>query len=344
MSSHSLLIFDLDHSRYAIHTFAVRESVWLPELAVAEEAPPWIIGLFSLRNQIVPVADLQQRFGRPARRCLTSDQVIVLEIDSRILGLVVSEMICVTELDDGALQPSPLLLTTGNESTLIAGEFRLDEDLVTLLDASLLVRNSGTAPPPLAQPTSDRYFCAGADMDEREIFHRRALALCAASATETGPRLGIAIVELGGEHFGIDLAAIREFCVIAQCTPIPCCPPHILGTISLRGDLLNVLDLRSALNLLPNGQVDKAMIASLAGHPVAIALDEVLDVAYLPQEDVRSPPPALRDRFGAEITGTTTLDGHTISILNLPALLARQEWVVDESIGYGMELPSSRAT
>ena len=62
----SLLIFDLDDARFGVDATLVRESIWLPELVPVEEAPPYIVGMFSLRDQLIPVTDLNLRFGQPA--------------------------------------------------------------------------------------------------------------------------------------------------------------------------------------------------------------------------------------------------------------------------------------
>ncbi len=67
MLPRTLLIFDLDDARFGVDATLVRESVWLPKLTPVEEAPPYIVGIFSLRGQIVPVTDLNLRFGHPAR-------------------------------------------------------------------------------------------------------------------------------------------------------------------------------------------------------------------------------------------------------------------------------------
>ena len=74
----AILIFNLDDARFGVDATRVRESVWLPELTPIEEAPPYIAGIFSLRGQIVPVTDLNLRFGHPARPYRLSDQIVIL--------------------------------------------------------------------------------------------------------------------------------------------------------------------------------------------------------------------------------------------------------------------------
>jgi len=338
MDSRPLLIFDLDGARFALDATQVRESVWLPELTPVEEAPPWLVGLFSLRGRIIPVADLRLRFGHPARAYRPADQVVVVEAEHLPMGLIVSEVIEVIDFLSAAIQPPPQFdAAAPGPAHLVVGEARVHEHLVSLLDLSLLTRLSqlaeSTEPTESSQqPTPAGHFCPDATPEERALFRARAVALHEAPLEEQGVRLGLAVVELDGECFGVELAAVQEFCDIVQVSPIPCCPPHILGAMSLRGELLTLIDPRAALNLPPAGRGNKAVVALVGEQAVGIAVDAVHDVVYLKQEELQPPPAALRERCGAEITGTAAYAGRTMTVLDLPALLARKEWSVDEHV------------
>src|SRR3989338_801944 len=168
---------------------------------------------------------------------------------------------------------------------------------------------------------SGGHFCPQATPQEHAVYRTRAKTLMEAATEEEGARLSLAVVELDG-----------EFCDIAQPSLIPCCPPHILGAISLRGNLLTLLDLRGALNL-PRASQDsgKAVITRAPTSPgagigeqlVGVAVDEVHDVVYLRVEALQAAPAA----HVAEVKGTAPYGGKMMAILNLPALLAREEWV-----------------
>ena len=362
MASLSLLIFDLDGARFGLDATRVRESVWLPELTAVEEAPPWIVGLFDLRGRIVPVADLRLRFHHPARRYTSADQVIVLETEHEPMGLIVSEVIEVIELPGEAVQPPPHFdAPAPGHAHLVIGEARVGDELVTVLDAIQLAQLSQPplpSPPPLAgegvevpsparsalkdsdplraealvESYAEEGWGGGATPEERALFRKRAMKLREGAPGEDGARLGLAVVELGGEYFGVELSAVQEFRDIVQLSPIPCCPPHILGAISLRGNLLTLIDPRAALNLPPAAMGGKAVVGRLGEQAVGIAVDEVHDVVYLPREKLQGPPPVLRERCGAEIMGTAPYGGRTMTVLDLPALLAREEWIVDENV------------
>ena len=337
MNSLPLLIFELDGARFGLDARQVRECIWLPELTPAEEAPPWIVGLFNLRGRIVPVADLHLRFGHPARDYGPGDQVVVVEADGRPMGLIVNEVIEVIDLPAASVQPPPQFdAATPGFDHLVMGEARVGDGLATLLDVSRLSHltewpASATAQA-RAEPTPAGGFCPQATAAERELFRSRAVALQEGAVEEKSDRLGLAVVQLDGEYFGVELASVQEFCDIAQVSPIPCCPPHILGAMNLRGDLLTLIDPRAVLNLPSAPMGGKAVVARFGEHAVGIAVDEVHDVVYLRSDDLRPPPAALHERCGAEITGTAPYAGRMMTVLDLPALLAREEWIVDQTV------------
>lgn len=337
MDSLSLLIFDLDGVRFGLDATKVRESVWLPELTPIEEAPPWVVGLFSLRGRIVPVVDLHLRFDHPPRLYTTSDQVVVLDGEQQAMGVIVSEIREVIELSGEAVQPPPQFEVAASgppPANLVAGEACVGDDLVTLLDIFRLTHLPEIAAlvEAVERPAPSSHFCPEATHEERLLFRKRAMMLREAVVEEKDALLGLAVVELGGEYFGVELAAVQEFCDIIQLCPIPCCPPHILGAMNLRGDLLTLIDPRAALNRPPAARGGKAMVARLGEQSVGIAVDAVHNVLYLRGEEVQPPPPALRERYGAEITGTAPYADRMMTIVYLPALLAREEWIVNESV------------
>lgn len=333
-TSRALLIFDLNDARFGVDAMLVRESIWLSELTPVEEAPSHIVGIFSLRGQIVPVTDLNLRFGHPALPYRLSDQIVVLELDNLLMGLIVSEVREVIELSAEAIQPPPKFDgETHRHAHLVAGVVRVGDDIVTLLDASQLMHQpQDLAEVDMEQTSPSIHFCPEATQQERAVFHTRAKALMEVAADEEGMRLALAVVELDSEYFGIELHAVQEFCGIAKPSPIPCCPPHILGAISLRGNLFTLLDLRAALNL-PRATQNccKALISRIGEQAVGLAVDEVHDVIYLREEELQATPAALRERHGTEIKGAAPYAGKMMAVLDLPTLLAREEWIVNEN-------------
>lgn len=326
-----LLIIDLDDARFGLDAMRVRESLWLPALSPVEEAPHDIVGMFSLRGRFIPVMDLNLRFGHPPRPYSLTDQVVVLEQGQQLTGLIVSEVREVIELPVDAIQPPPQYdAEIHRHAGLVTGEARVGDDIVTLLDVQLLM--SAPQEPTFAEHPALR-FCPEATPEQHAVFLARARALRENIIEAEAARLALAVIELAGEYFGIELDTVQEFCEIVRPSPIPCCPPHILGAMSLRGNLLILLDPHAALNLpqaARNG--GKAVVARLGDALIGVAVDEVHDVVYLRQEDLQTAPATLCEQRGTEIKAAVSYNGKMMLVLDLPALLAREEWTVNESV------------
>ena len=85
---------------------------------------------------------------------------------------------------------------------------------------------------------------------EREILLERARSLASnLEERSASQHIPLAIVGLGGEYFGVELATVREFTDLQRITPVPCCPSFIVGDMNLRGDILTVVDIRQALQM-----------------------------------------------------------------------------------------------
>ncbi|MGY6277060.1 chemotaxis protein CheW [Methylomonas sp. MgM2] len=339
----TILIFELDGTRFGLDAKQVLESVRLPELTSIDEAPPWVIGMFNLRGRIVPVTDLCLRFGHAARSLSLDDQVIVLSKDDLTMGLLVGEVLDVIELSPDAIEPPPRFEQIRHGlDRLASGIASIADELVTLIDVSKLMKQSRL--PAIdykgRHKASNRPIYAELAGEIRARFRARAMALRKSIAEENVPLLGLAVIEISGEYFGIELNTVQEFCNISQLSPIPCCPPHILGAMSLRGKLLTLIDPRRALNLASSPQCRKALVVRVSAAPasgvddqlIGVAVDDVRDVVYLHSESLHPPPSALIEQCEAETIGTASYDGKTMTVLNLPALLARPEWIVDENV------------
>lgn len=331
-STRPFLIFDLNGALFGLDATLVRESVWLPELAPVEEAPPYIVGILSLREQLIPVTDLSLRFGHPAIPYSLNNQVVVLEQERLTMGIIVSEVREVAELPQAAIQPPPQfdVEMRPDDGHLISGEAKLGGNIVTLLDASRLVRLPQNLAPAETEHPAYR-FCPEATPEQHAVYRARARALQEDISAGEITDIALAVLEMGGEYFGVDLDAVQEFCEISQFSPVPCCPRHILGVMSLRGNLYTLLDLRAALNLPLSAPGGKAVLARLGQHTMGIAVNEVHDVVYLRREELQDAPAALQEQHASEVRSVIPYAGRMMLVLDLPALLAREEWVVNET-------------
>jgi chemotaxis signal transduction protein len=72
------------------------------------------------------------------------------------------------------------------------------------------------------------------------------------------------------------------------------------------------------------------VVGSPGGAAVGLALDDVVDIISPAAADLQPAPAEVVRLRGGEIRAVTSYFGRMVVLLDLPALLAREEWVVDE--------------
>jgi len=332
------LIFGHRGARYGLDVRAVREIVWLPEIAPVEEQPPYIAGIFNLRGRIVPVMDLGLRFGHARSRWIRSDRVIVIDSDGARAGVVASELHDVLAIAPAAIENVRAHQGAADHARFVYAEAKLDDGLVMLLDVDALLRSmpaeeqlSVQAPPGTAEPQSPWFGML--TPEEAELFRSRARSLAQVQASED--RCGLeayAVIRLDGELFGVGLDLVREFSHLRGITPVPCCPPHILGNMNLRGDILTLVDIRPALEMTVAGTMSEVVVVRIGDLTFGLPATQIVGVVQLAASDIAAVPVA-SDRAGkAYCKGVAAAGGHAIGILDLEKILAAGELQVTELV------------
>lgn len=349
MENQSFLVFSLHGSLYAVDARGVQEIIWLPELTPLEEIPAYIPGVISLRKKIIPVMDLNIRFGYIYQRYLLSDSVIVVETREWPTGLIVNDVLDVVNIEPQNIEPP--LLKGGERKTyhhFVAGEAKVGNDIIMILNHEAIsdfgfqveLGPEGTAgeeeiKDEAAEPKlriKRGYFCPEADERERTVFHERALNLMRPvdEVTYAG-MMPVAVVGIGNEYFGIDLEFVREFSEIHNLTPIPCCPRHIVGNMNLRGDVITLIDIRNLLNVVgaAHSKSEKVLVACADNLIAGIAVDDVFDVIYLNPAVITPVPSAVRVK-AEYVKGTAPYRERMMTVLDLKKVISREDIAVNE--------------
>jgi purine-binding chemotaxis protein CheW len=322
------LIFSSHRSRYAIAALAVQETIRLPEITPVEEVPPYIAGVLNLRGRILPVMDLNIRFGRPPERYQLSDGLIVLEAGGRRTGLIVNDVHDVMTILPEELDSAPYPAETVDPRPhFIIGEARLGEEIVMVLDHDRLC--GSTELPHLSWedlPEECATEATASDLpnEEQEQFHRRALELLI--RPEEQDRAGVsqvAVVLLSSEYFGLELPLVREFSAITACTPIPNCPEQIVGAMNLRGCIITLLDIRPTLEMpvARFSRTAKIVVVSHEKGTVGVAVDDIVDIATLSAADISPLPASITPVVSRYATGVAGFGDRSMILLDLKELL-----------------------
>jgi len=97
----------LGEESYGIDILQVQEIRELESVTRVPQVSAFVRGVINLRGAIVPIVDLGLMFGFPAPIALDKASAIVLNVDHRLVGLVVSSVSDVVALADDEILPSP---------------------------------------------------------------------------------------------------------------------------------------------------------------------------------------------------------------------------------------------
>ncbi len=340
MANESFLVFGLQGQLLALETMAVREIISLGEVTPLDETPAYITGIINLRGQIIPVMDLNRRFGRAPQRYRLTDSIIIVAAAGVQVGLIAHEVHEVINLAPEDITAAPAISLNGGMPPKFATRVaKVGGSLIILLNHLNLLQDEALpeevaveeAPEPEAART---YFSPEASPEERVVFRERALSLAQAQAEEGAAGLiPIAVVGLNGEYFGVDLELVREFTGIRHLTPIPCCPGHIVGNMNLRGNILTLVDIRSLLALpgSPLKEDSQVIVASLGDLAAGVVVDQVYDIIYLDPGNLGPVPTAIHKAGDKYLDGTAPYGGKMMTILNLGNLISAESLVVNEA-------------
>lgn len=297
--------------------------VALPELSILEEAPPYIAGLAVRHGQVIPIVDLRLRFNYPVRPYTLEDSIIFLEGEESVIGILADETEAVFEIDERDITAA--LGEWKSSEDLVAGVVRWQEKVVMVLNSENLLRLSQRLPEEdgLARPVRH---VTGYSSQTTAVFRERALKLAEVPKQGTPTEsISLAVVRLGEELFGFELAAIREFAALRNVTPVPCCPPHIVGQMNLRGEAVTVVDISKPLGL-PGLSENSNQIVAIhinAQFPFGAVVDELLGVIDLTPGQLDLAPRSY-------VRGTIRYGSRTLSLIDLTSLMAEKSLKVNE--------------
>jgi len=84
-----LVTFRLDDQEYALPIVNVVQVVRIVAITPMPEAPEFVKGVINVRGKVIPVIDLHKRFGLPPRPYDLNTQLLIAQMDGRMMALIV---------------------------------------------------------------------------------------------------------------------------------------------------------------------------------------------------------------------------------------------------------------
>jgi two-component system, chemotaxis family, chemotaxis protein CheV len=133
------------------------------------------------------------------------------------------------------------------------------------------------------------------------------------------------------ESFGINVFKVREVMRTPPITAAPSMQDGVQGMVSLRGQLVPVVDLASYCGIDPEGRRDIMIVTEYNGRTQGFLVEGVDTILRLDWAQMRVPPEMLVSRMGGLVTAVTELDDQRlIMMLDVEKVLAETTQIDDE--------------
>ncbi len=146
------LTFILGPEEYAIDILKVQEIRGYDAVTTIANAPAFIKGVINLRGTIVPIVDLRIKFNVGVAEYTPFTVVIILNLGTRVVGVVVDSVSDVTMLRADQISPTPEFAATV-DTQYILGLGTLDDRMLIVIDIERLMLSSEMA---LVDATNER--------------------------------------------------------------------------------------------------------------------------------------------------------------------------------------------
>jgi purine-binding chemotaxis protein CheW len=132
--------FRIGRETFGLPISLVHEIVRPPEITNVPHAPKYVEGVMNLRGRIVPVIDLRRRFGGAAVENSRKNRVLVVEVESRAVGLIVDSASEVLKISDAQIEPPPNVFTDAATS-YVTGVAKYQGRLIILVDLRRILQS-----------------------------------------------------------------------------------------------------------------------------------------------------------------------------------------------------------
>ncbi len=138
------LVFTLGSEEYGIDILKVQEIQGYDQVTRIANTPAFIKGVTNLRGVIVPIVDLRIKFAQNDVSYNDNTVVIVLNLQQRVVGIVVDGVSDVLSLSADQIRPAPQFAVT-LATEYLTGLGSLEDRMLILVDIERLLSSEEMA-------------------------------------------------------------------------------------------------------------------------------------------------------------------------------------------------------
>ena len=285
----------------------VEEIIELPTVTKVPDAPPYVLGVICLRDQVLPLLDFIQLLQvEPTEAPVQGDMVILLAFGSAKLGIVVDGIQEIIRIREEDILPPPQTLRE-REAADLEGVVLRSDHMVSLLKVLDII--------------------TGEDQAKIAAMSTSLMPTNTEDAQAASHELPLVVFRLGQEAYSLRLMEVREIIMVTNITPVPRAPSFIEGVLNLRGEVMPVIDLRERFGL-PRQKatsLSRIVITPIGGVSTGLVVDSVEEVKSVDLRRLEEPPKVTSVGANAFIEKVARTEDAVVFLLNVQRLLTDVE-------------------
>jgi purine-binding chemotaxis protein CheW len=133
-----LVTFTIASEEFGVEILKVQEIIRTLDITRVPRSPAFVEGVINLRGKVIPIIDLRRRFGIESKVKDKDTRIIVIEINTMIVGFVVDSVSEVLRIPASTVEPPPSIVA-GVDSEYISGVGKLNDRLLIMIDLNKLL-------------------------------------------------------------------------------------------------------------------------------------------------------------------------------------------------------------
>ncbi|HVO40845.1 MAG TPA: chemotaxis protein CheW [Spirochaetia bacterium] len=129
--------FSVGDEEYGLELLRVKEVIRVREITWLPKAPSFVKGIINLRGDVIPIIDLRDKFGLEAKEATAHTRVIVVEVEGKLMGMVVDSASQVVRIPADQIDPPPVFGAVSQE--FITGVGKIDDKLIVILNSDAIL-------------------------------------------------------------------------------------------------------------------------------------------------------------------------------------------------------------
>ena len=132
------------------------------------------------------------------------------------------------------------------------------------------------------------------------------------------------LFELAGATYAVRSGEVQQLEMVGDITPVPNAPPFVDGVVSVRGQVIPVVNLRARFGFarVPFDLRSRLLVVRRDGRTVGFAVDSAREFARIAAGAVQPPPEGISGLNGRYLEGVAHLGERLVLILDMTDLFS----------------------